>query len=107
MPRSRPASNPLSFHKPTGQYYVTRQRKRIYLGADKEEALARYHGMSAGRGLCPPSEPHTGIDAVGGPAPGAADGVVGQGDDVDDGRAYGIRPSVGRRNVRKGLVAHW
>jgi len=24
MPRSRPASNPLSFHQATGQHYVTR-----------------------------------------------------------------------------------
>lgn len=25
MPRSRPASNPISFHKPTGQFYVTQR----------------------------------------------------------------------------------
>lgn len=38
MPRGRPAARPLSFHKPTGQYYVTRARKRTYLGADPKEA---------------------------------------------------------------------
>ena len=42
MPRSRPASNPISFHKHTKQYYVTRTGKRIYLGSDKEEALKKY-----------------------------------------------------------------
>lgn len=50
MPRSRPASNPLSFHKPTGQYYVTRLGKRIYLGANQEEALAKYHSLALGPG---------------------------------------------------------
>ena len=45
MPKSRPASNPVSFHKHTGQYYVTRGRKRIYLGSDKQEAIKRYHRL--------------------------------------------------------------
>jgi len=48
MPRSRPTSNPISFHKSTGQYYVTRARKRIYLGANREEALEKFHRMSLG-----------------------------------------------------------
>ncbi len=48
MSRSRPASNPLSHHKPTGQYYVTRDKKRVYLGCDKEEALLRYHRLALG-----------------------------------------------------------
>jgi integrase len=48
MSRSRPASNPLSHHKPTGQYYVTRGKKRVYLGADRDEALVRYHRMELG-----------------------------------------------------------
>lgn len=48
MPRSRPASNPISFHKHTKQYYVTRSRKRIYLGSDKEQALIKYHRLGLG-----------------------------------------------------------
>jgi integrase len=48
MPRSRPASNPISFHKHTKQYYVTRDRKRIYLGSDKEQALIKYHRLGLG-----------------------------------------------------------
>jgi len=48
MPRSRPASNPLSYHKHTGQYYVTRDGKRIYLGADRDEAIEKYHRMALG-----------------------------------------------------------
>jgi len=39
MPRSRPASNPVSYHKHTNQYYVTRGGRRVYLGSDEEEAL--------------------------------------------------------------------
>ena len=45
MSRSRPASNPISFHKHTKQYYVTRGGKRIYLGSDKEQALIKYHRL--------------------------------------------------------------
>ena len=48
MSRSRPASRPLSFHKPTGQYYVTRSGKRIYLGADQSAARVKYFRLSAG-----------------------------------------------------------
>jgi hypothetical protein len=48
MSRSRPASNPISFHKHTKQYYVTRGGKRIYLGADKEQALIKYHRLRLG-----------------------------------------------------------
>ncbi len=52
MPRNRPASNPLSYHKFTKQYYVTRAGKRIYLGADRELALENYHRMNLGL-ACP------------------------------------------------------
>lgn len=48
MPRSRPASNPLSFHKATGQHYVTRGGRRVYLGAERNAALARYHRLALG-----------------------------------------------------------
>ena len=48
MSRSRPASNPLSYHKPTGQYYVTREERRVYLGCDRDEALLRYHRLALG-----------------------------------------------------------
>lgn len=55
MPRSRPTSNPLSYHKYTGQYYITRAGKRIYLGADQEEALQKFHRMNLG--LAEPEKP--------------------------------------------------
>ena len=48
MSRSRPASSPLSYHKSSGQYYVTRAGKRIYLGAEQEEALQQYHRLALG-----------------------------------------------------------
>jgi len=48
MPRSRPASNPISFHKRTGQFYVTRGGKRIYLGIDRETAMEKYHHLALG-----------------------------------------------------------
>ena len=48
MSRSRPASNPLSYHKHTGQYYVTPDKKRVYLGSDRDEALQRYHHLALG-----------------------------------------------------------
>jgi integrase len=48
MSRSRPASSPVSFHKHTGQYYVTRGRRRIYLGADLEAATDKYHHLALG-----------------------------------------------------------
>jgi len=48
MPRSRPTSNPISYHKHTRQYYVTRCGKRIYLGSDKKEATRRYHHLGLG-----------------------------------------------------------
>lgn len=48
MSRSRPASNPISYHKHTKQYYVTRGGKRIYLGSDKNEALKKYHQLGLG-----------------------------------------------------------
>jgi len=47
------------------------------------------------------------VDAVGGPAPGAGDGVVSQRNDVDDCRADGIRPSRRQRNVRQSVITHW
>ncbi len=48
MSRSRPASSPISFHKHTKQYYVTRGGKRIYLGSVKEEAIKKYHRLGLG-----------------------------------------------------------
>jgi integrase len=55
MPRSRPTANPVSYHKHTKQYYVTRAGKRVYLGSDKDEALKKYHRL--GLGLELPEEP--------------------------------------------------
>jgi len=52
MPRSRPTSNPLSYHKPTGQYYVTRGGRRVYLGADLAAALVWFHRLQLGM-TCP------------------------------------------------------
>jgi len=49
MPRIRPATNPLSFHKPTGQYYVTRGGKRVYLGANQAEATEKYYRLLLGQ----------------------------------------------------------
>ncbi|MHB0947311.1 MAG: hypothetical protein ACYC3B_09070 [Sedimentisphaerales bacterium] len=48
MPRSRPSSNPISYHKYTKQYYVTRGKKRIYLGTDKCKAIEQYHMLGLG-----------------------------------------------------------
>jgi hypothetical protein len=45
MSRSGPASNPISYHKRTKQYYITRGGTRIYLGSDKNQALAKYHQL--------------------------------------------------------------
>lgn len=56
MPRSRPASNPISFHKATGQYYVTRGGKRVYLGANRKAAMEKYHRRSLGLDV-PPKAP--------------------------------------------------
>lgn len=55
MPRIRPSTSPLSFHGPTGQYYITRARKRVYLGADAKEALKKYYRLAIGGG--PPVRP--------------------------------------------------
>jgi hypothetical protein len=52
MSRSRPATNPVSYHKHTKQYYVTRSGKRIYLGSDKKEALKKHHRLGLGYGAC-------------------------------------------------------
>jgi integrase len=57
MSRSRPASNPISYHKHTKQYYVTRGGKRVYLGSDKEQALVRYHRMGLGLESVPRESP--------------------------------------------------
>jgi len=59
MSRSRPASNPISYHKYTKQYYITRGGRRIYLGSDKNQALVKYHQLGLGvepvqRELAPP-----------------------------------------------------
>jgi hypothetical protein len=48
MPRTRPSTDPISFHKPTGQFYVTRGGSRVYLGADRDSAIERYHRMALG-----------------------------------------------------------
>ncbi|MHC4204045.1 MAG: tyrosine-type recombinase/integrase [Planctomycetota bacterium] len=48
MSRSRPASNPISYHKHTKQYYITRGGRRIYLGSDKNQALEKYHKLNLG-----------------------------------------------------------
>jgi hypothetical protein len=48
MSRSRPASNPLSFHKSTGQFYVTRGGKRIYLGSDRKLADDKFYRLALG-----------------------------------------------------------
>jgi len=48
MPRSRPSSDPISFHKPTGQFYVTRGGSRVYLGADRDAAIERYYRLALG-----------------------------------------------------------
>jgi len=48
MSRTRPSSDPISFHKPTGQFYVTRGGSRVYLGADRDSAIERYHRMALG-----------------------------------------------------------
>jgi hypothetical protein len=56
MPRSRPASNPV-YHKHTGQYYVTRAGKRIYLGSDRDQALRRYHEIGLGIETAPQAGP--------------------------------------------------
>ena len=46
MSRSRPASNPISYHKYTNQYYVTRGGRRIYLGTSKDDAIKKYHRLN-------------------------------------------------------------
>ncbi|HWL95623.1 MAG TPA: site-specific integrase [Phycisphaerae bacterium] len=46
MPRSRKASDPISFHSWTGQYYTTRGGKRVYLGSDHDEALQRFYRLA-------------------------------------------------------------
>jgi hypothetical protein len=48
MSRSRPAPNLLSYHKHTGQYYVMKGGRRIYMGADRNEAVQRYHRLGLG-----------------------------------------------------------
>ena len=55
MSRSRPTSYPLSYHKYIGQYYITRAGKRIYLEADRDEALEKYHRINLG--LAEPKKP--------------------------------------------------
>lgn len=48
MPRTRPSTDPISFHKATGQFYVTRGGSRLYLGADRDAAIERYHRLELG-----------------------------------------------------------
>ncbi len=59
MPRTRTSTDPISFHEPTGQYYVTRCGSRVYLGADRDAAIERYHRMALGLPP-PPSTPRIG-----------------------------------------------
>jgi len=60
--RSRPTSNPISYHKHTRQYYVTRGGKRIYLGSDKDQAINRYHRLGLGiQSIQEENEPPLGI----------------------------------------------
>ncbi len=65
MPRSRPTSNPISYHRHTKQYYVTRGGKRLYLGSDKEQALRRYHevGLSGTVGSIEQASPPVDLSA--------------------------------------------
>ncbi|MCF7972827.1 MAG: phage integrase N-terminal SAM-like domain-containing protein [Phycisphaerae bacterium] len=64
MSRSRPASNPVSYHKHTKQYYVTRGGRRIYLGVDKDIALDKYHRLNLGiEPVQPESVPKNNITA--------------------------------------------
>jgi integrase len=48
MSRSRTARNPISYHKHTNQYYITRGGKRIYLGSNEKIALQKYHLLGLG-----------------------------------------------------------
>ena len=56
MSRSRPASNPISYHKHTKQYYVTRGGKRLYLGSDRDQAIEKYHRLGLGLQFSPIEE---------------------------------------------------
>ena len=53
------------------------------------------------------SKAYSSVGAVGGPAPGAGNGVVSQGNDVDNGGSDGLRPAGGQRNVRERWVTQW
>lgn len=44
-PRRRPASNPVSFHRPAKPYDVTRAGRRLDVGSDKSQAIKRFHEM--------------------------------------------------------------
>jgi len=46
MSRIRPASNLISYHKWTKQFYVTRAGKRIYLGSGREQVLKAEQGKN-------------------------------------------------------------
>jgi hypothetical protein len=48
MPRTRPSTDPISLHKTTGQFYVTRGGSRVYLSADRDAAIKRHHRMALG-----------------------------------------------------------
>jgi integrase len=56
MPRSRKASDPISFHAWTGQYYTTRGGKRVYLGSDRDEALKRFYRLALGHHPAAPQQ---------------------------------------------------
>jgi len=50
---------------------------------------------------------HPGVDAVGGPASGAGDGVVGQWNDVQHGQLDVFWPARRQRHVGEHLITHW
>jgi len=48
MSRNRPTCSPVSYHKHTRQYYVTRGGRRVYLGTDEDEAIKKYYRLGLG-----------------------------------------------------------
>lgn len=63
MTRSRPATDPVSFHRASGQYYVTRGGKRLYLGTDHDDAVEAYHRLALDRPRKKPTERSAPISA--------------------------------------------
>lgn len=54
MPRTRRSTDPVSYHKPTGQFYITRGGRRIYLGTDHDEAIRQFHRIAVGEPVSAP-----------------------------------------------------